>query len=68
MRSFLQKLHRQLGPSILRMFAVFSLLHLPAFLVMMLALPEYAVVMLCGFMLAVVLGGIFLEAAKEEYQ
>ena len=68
MRSFLQKLHRQLGPAVLRLFAVSILLTLPALFVLMLALPEYAVVMLCGFMLAVVLGGILLEAAKEEYQ
>lgn len=68
MRSFLQKLHRQLGPAVLRLFAVSILLTLPALFVLMLALPEYAVLLVWGLALAAALGGILLEAAKEEYR
>ena len=68
MKNLLQTLHRQLGPSVLRMLAAFSLLTLPGLFVLMLLLPEYAVILLLGFALAAALGGILLTAAGEEYR
>ena len=68
MKNLLQTLHRQLGPSVLRMLAAFSLLTLPGLFVLMLFLPEYAVILLLGFALTAALGGILLTAAGEEYR
>lgn len=68
MKNLLQTLHRQLGPSVLRMLAAFSLLTLPGLFVLMLFLPEYAVILLLCFALAAALGGILLTAAGEEYR
>ena len=68
MKNLLQTLHRKLGPSVLRLLAAFSLLTLPWLFVLMLFLPEYAVILLLGFALAAALGGILLTAAGEAYR